>query len=873
MKHWTESQKEAYKAHGNLITVSASAGSGKTAVLVERVIQLVLSQESYCPADKFLIVTFTNDAANEVKRRIFSRLNEEVTKNHENINLRSQLNLINFAFIGTIHSFCAMIVRENYKKIGISKDFKIDENSNFKISVIEKVLSDIYNENEQELFKMIELFDDERDGNLINILDKFYGFLNSIVDPDLFFRNAIDILKTPLEKNKLGDFLLKTVKENLEFAIDFMDESIFVSKRCDKLREKYLVTIEYDLHVLKSINSLDSFYEILNKLKSFEFSKLNLVRGSKYKEKVNFLLKNAKKIIKKLKSIPFTDSYNDSVSMSSVIVKLFSILKKVDYEMTKLKFKENFLNFSDLEKLTLKVITDNHGEKNKVATSLSNKFQEIMVDEYQDVNEIQDKILRLISRNSKNLFLVGDCKQSVYGFRGASPEIFINKINKKNFININLDKNFRSRLEILNFVNFYFKKFMIKNNTVAYNQNEVLKYGSNYQNRDESVVNFCILEFDSEINQLEQEAILISDKIKDMINKNFKIKKNNEERHINFSDFCILIRNFNKKSKHFIRILKKYGIETKPCTINDLFDYDEIKFFISLLQVIDNPLKNISLIALLLSPIFDFSLSELVDIRSKNSDFYFYFALENIALNCSKLSEKCNIFLERLKKFRSFQINMSVLEFINYLILEIESIFIFSDLEKRNLDKFLEFTIIFLEKNKFKNFSEFVSELSNTENINFNTDEFDIFHENAVNIMSIHRSKGLEFPVCFLAACSTEFSRSDDFLIDRNLGIAFKLKNNEGTIRYPNLFKKSLEMSQKNKQISEELRLLYVALTRAKERLFLIISVKDKKKDLECAIQKLHAFRDSTEIHPYFIKGAKSFSDWLLIIFASEIGS
>ncbi len=513
---WTPAQKNAIEATDGTVLVAAAAGSGKTSVLVQRVIKRITNEQNPVDIDKFLIVTFTNAAAYEMRVRIADKLAEMIKKDPKNTNLHKQQMLLKNASIGTIHSFCSKLVKENFYKLGISPKFRIaDENelSLLKAQAIENVLNQFYDESNTEFLRVSNLFSNEKDDSkLIEVILKIYEFTRSSPFPEQWLNDILEIYnsdKFSITTSPWGKTMLNHAKHSLNTAIKLTTSAAKIAESHDEVKKAYLPALNEDILKLAEINeSLNSqtWDNIAQKINSFTCAKFKPLKSGdadSLKNNISYKRAYVKNIMEKLKKY-FSFSASECVKITETLNKilktLFNVILDFSEEFAALKLIKNTADFNDLEHWTLKLLIEN----SETARDISNQFKEIMIDEYQDVNKIQETIFKMISKNESNLFMVGDVKQSIYKFRQAEPTIFLSKKesfelynpDKKNYPSkIILDKNFRSRAEIIDIVNFIFKNLMSKTaGDIEYNDEEALSTGATYPNSDSPCVSLQIID-------------------------------------------------------------------------------------------------------------------------------------------------------------------------------------------------------------------------------------------------------------------------------------------------------------------------------------------------------------------------------------------
>ncbi|MDR1628454.1 MAG: helicase-exonuclease AddAB subunit AddA [Oscillospiraceae bacterium] len=897
---WTQNQKNAINARNGTVLVSAGAGSGKTAVLVERVVKRLTDKISPCSADKLLIVTFTNAAAGEMKKRISNRLSEMIANNPNDINLKRQQILIRRANIGTIHSFCNNIVKDNFYRLNISPNFRISENGEISVlkdKAMNTLMDEFYNENDNTFLELVNTLSQEKnDSSFTDTIEEIYNFIRSFPFEEKWSKEKSNLYlcsgRTDITDTPMGKVIIKHTKESLEFLILLTKNSLQILNKDPNMLKAYFQNIQKNLDLFQNIyNTLnqdwDTVFENINSLKydgSYD-RKVKEIKDNPYKLTIDENKELINKTIKKIKSCFLYDKNENKSTlekMHPLVVKLFEAVAKFGYYLDNLKKEKNIADFNDLEKWTLKLLTEQSQDgkviKSQFAKEFSQKFEEIIVDEYQDTNETQNMIFKMMSKDEKNLFIVGDVKQSIYGFRQARPENFINKKNMYNNYNseidsypakIILDKNFRSTEGIINSVNFIFKNLMSeKTSDISYSQEEYLVCSD--KNLSQSNTSLEIIYGKKDYKNSSSEIIesrRIADLISDMIDKKYMIKDKETTRPVKYSDICVLLRSAKTCAKIYSQELNKLDI---PCFIDlgeNFFDTYEISTILSILKVIDNPIQDIPLIAALMSPIFGFTPDDLSKIRLFRQDVPMYFAIKDLS---DSGNVDCKKFMDKISSYRAFSAVMSVHDLINHIYADTGYTEIIRAMPKgnaklSNLRLFLNYAKKY-QNDICKDLSEFLLFIDRLIDKKINpivssniTSEL----SDEVRIMSIHKSKGLEFPVCILAGCSRQFNKSSKkVLIHPSLGVSFKLKDQKNIINFNNIQRQAIKIGINKQEISENLRILYVALTRAKQKLIIMSHVEN----IEEYLNKMTKLNDiSADISPYIIKNCNCFLDWVTL--------
>ena len=940
------------------ILVSAGAGSGKTAVLTERVVKLVCDENSGVDIDRLLIMTFTKNAASEMRERIEDKLKQQYaslafTDNIKKINhIKKQISLLNRANITTIDSFCNNIVRQYFYKAGVDPAYKIAGDDScrelvkLKNSAIDELFLIKFEVKDNDFLMLLDFFCPEGI-NTEKIKDIFFeldNFLSSVPFPEKWLESALNIYKTKGEEvlsDDMRSFLSEYMQnmgvigeETLTKALLLINETrenyaynaeITSNKKLDVYENAVAATAELLDKCMYACADYDRLYNI------FKSSLPSLRGGSRNNppelEPVFDAVKKYRDTFKrkfwdKLKEI-FAyepESVKNTVKKHYRIIKaLFGLYTEYTKLYREKKDEISVLSFADINRLCIKVLIDEDGNPSAEALEYRNRFDEVIVDEYQDNNMLQEYILNAVTYNKDNLFMVGDIKQSIYKFRHACPDIFAGKyksFNKKELtegdICICLNTNYRSRKSILDTVNFAFYQLMRSDfGGIDYNEEDALKTGADYHDKDnpnitmQNEVIICskniisdndnyyadiqknteYYEEDNDIEELEKgeaEAHIIAQRIIEMTDKKdpFYIYDSDtgKYRPCILSDIAILMRSANTDGGIYSSVLNRYGIDTVSNSRYSLFDELEIKTIMSLLKVLDNPYRDKELITVLHSPIFNISCEELVKIKLIDKKGAMY---DNIIkfLNESTADAGIKQKLERYiyinnrvsamnahKPFFEVLDSIYVLtDYINYIgmikngDMRIENLRLLSDMAKEIYDSGIT------------DFSGIVKQLCETEKeMPMYDGATEVKPINAVRIMSIHKSKGLEFPIVFIAQLNKDIMRmrnEKNVIIDMDMGIAFNDFDVKTRIKTPFINRTVLSELKKSSSFAEELRLLYVALTRAKEKLIMVGSVKDIDKAENMWQEYSNYSKEGVRLPIYAINNAKSYLDWLMIAY------
>lgn len=896
-RQWTPAQQDAITATGGSVLVSAAAGSGKTAVLVERVIRLITRSEKPVDVDRLLIVTFTRAAAAEMKQRLTSEITRLLEDDPYNPLLLRQKQLMYNTSICTIDSFCSSVVREYFHTLGVSGDFRLADEGELKIlseEALTTALEEFYNEGSADFLSLVDAFASKKgDENLRKAVLKIESFLSTQPFGEKWLDDMLRNYdpETPIEQAVWGKIIIDYAKSSVEHAILVTKNSIdkLNDYECDeKLSKALLPIITDDLYFLeKMLDRVEngSWDEISQFVEKFSPARLSAPRGYKddpVKLSVAAGRDEVKDAVKSLSSC-FMWSSEDAkteISYLNVIVsQLFSVVLKYIENFTVLKQKKNILSFSDVELLTVKLLatpTENGYEKTEQAKEISQRFDWVMVDEFQDVNDVQDLIFKCVSIGENNMFVVGDVKQSIYGFRQAKPEIFIDRRKSyKRFDRENadypatiiLDKNFRSREDVCSAVNFIFKNLMsLTSAKMEYNTDEYLNTGASYEPSESCRFELDLLDKEHiEEESVVNEAKFIAHKIHSMMKSGFTVRDGNGTRPATYGDFAVILRSTKGSAAEYVNTLINCGVPAYSEIKESFFDADEIKIMLNFLRVIDNPSLDIPLLSVMCSPVYGFTVDELAKIRSKNRYTNLYSAVSAYAETDKKSAD----FLTELSAIRTYSYTCTIDELLGRLYELTSFMPIISAISNgasavKNLNLLREYARGY-ESNGYKGLNAFVSYMDKLiENGSdlVSSSKTDGDYINMVRVLSIHASKGLEFPVCFIANTSKRFNKTDlneDVLIDSNAGLG--IKHIDGFCRYNTLPRLAVSVEISDNEIAEELRVLYVALTRAKEKLIVVSSQKNPVSYLT----KLSSKIVGGVIDPYTVMRASSISDWICL--------
>lgn len=892
---WTSEQQSAISTKGGALIVSAAAGSGKTAVLVERVIEAILDGASI---DRYLIVTFTVAAAGEMRERIANAISEKLSESPFNRHLQRQNVLVHKAKICTIDSFCIELVRSNFNLLGISPDFKIADETELALirqAICDTIIEEGYSSEDKDFFNLADNFgSDKSDSTLNDIIFKIANVLETVPFSDQWLQKTIGYYN---EEN--GIWLEEAFNSVLDMVLQYINAyNTVMVELADypELYEKYKDTFCADMEMLEDVvlslknNKWDISRE---KAISYEFPRMPSVRGyteHPAKQRASKIRDLLKKDIASLENGLFSltekDMKEDLARLKPLVSSLFEVVKKYENALWEEKLKLNILTFSDIAKLTIKLLVEEVEENTKtikptqIALQTAALFDEIMIDEYQDTNEVQDLIFGSISKNRSNVFIVGDVKQSIYRFRSACPQIFISRKEEADGSTsklINLSKNFRSRKTVLDFINFFYSQTMTKSfGEMDYNEKEMLYLGADFEEQAGYETEIDILEYTSSnenedeaeaLSRDEKEAIYVAKRVKALIDEGFLVYDNEikAKRKVREGDFAILLRSLKNRGEIFRSALERVGVSAFCEATASYFDAYEIEMVISLLQAIDNPYNDIPLLAAMRSPVFSFSPDELAKIRLFDTRGYYYNAVQKAAAE----NEKCQKLIDKLAEFRAVSRDLPVYRLLMHIYNDTALFSIVGGMDggfmrQENLNQLCRHAKNF-EAASIKGLYGFVNFINKIIEKNGDLSGAKASPAgNSVLVTTIHKSKGLEFPVCIVAGCSVQFNKSDLYaplLIHQDYGIGIRIRDVEKLAEFTTMPREVIKNVLMREALSEELRILYVAMTRAKEKLIITTAVKNL--DNKLGALALQIGKDE-KINPYLLMSCGSFSDWIL---------
>lgn len=855
-----------------------------------------------------------------MREKILEAIYKKIEENPEDENLQKQVILLNKASISTIHSFCLDVIKNNFYEIDVSANTRIADDSEILLlqqEVIDDLFEEKYEEEDSNFIKLIKTYTKyNQDEVLKDLILRVYSYIQASPFPEEWLEEQIEKLNiedgTNFSDTVWGKIITENANQILEDSILKLQNIRTKMTRFPEL-DKFTAKIEDDIdkytYIQNNLSDWDTAVEAINTLKNATWIKDQKITNDLKDEAkdVRESTKDEFKKVKKLMNCSSEEAVQDIKYMYPILKMLKDLILEFSQKFYQRKREKNIMDFSDMEHLALKILVkkDENGNivKSEIAKKYENKFEEIAIDEYQDSNLVQEYILTSVSRGN-NIFMVGDVKQSIYKFRQARPKLFLDKYDSYKLEpvdgedrKIQLFKNFRSRSNILDFTNLVFEDIMSRElGNIEYNQDEYLNLGANFeeiQNQDYkteleildlSEENDDIWKTDEEETEEEQEKVedvvlearFVARKIKELIDSKYQIiDKKTGRRDIQYKDIAILLRTSSGVANVYEKEISELEIPVYSDSSSQYLQSVEIETIMSLLRIINNPMQDIPLVTVMRSPIGNFTDNELIEIRMVDRNSSFYEALLKSDL------EKAHRFLSLLKELREDEEYMTLDEWIwniytktgymNYVNLMPNGA-----LRVSNLRMLFERAKQY-EEASFKGLYNFINFI---DKIKFNQEDLKAAkiigeNENVVRIMTIHKSKGLEFPVVILAGVGKQFNFRDlngKILLDQDLGMGPQYIDSDRYIEFKTLAKKALAIKAKNEAISEEMRILYVALTRAKEKLIIVGRQKDvnKKMSEKQKLLEIYSTIDDNKINPYLLQKYKTYLDWLELIYLKE---
>lgn len=857
-----------------------------------------------------------------MRERVLNAIYKKLEENPEDENLQRQITLLNKASICTIDSFCLEVVRNNFYELeNISPNFRIADTTEIELlkqEVIEDIFEEKYETEDEDFTKLINVYTSYRDDTpLKDLVLKIDSYIQSNPFPQKWLAEKIEMfhlegkLENDFSQTIWGKILLQEVKEEV---IDDMDtlKKVEETLSFEPELEKFYQTIRNDVEQLEKLeNSLENWdkaYEIAQTLKfvTWPRQKIDSESKEKVKEIRDEIKKKLSKVLDKILICNSQEANQDINDMYSILVKLQDLILTFEKEFSKRKREKNIVDFHDVEHFALEILLN----ASEVAKKYQDKFEEIAIDEYQDSNLVQEYILTAISRKN-NIFMVGDVKQSIYKFRQAMPELFLNKYETyqkkedklpEEDLKIQLFKNFRSKQNVLRFTNLIFEDIMSQTlGDIEYNEEEYLNLGANYpeSNQNEKIEINIIDPITNEeereeaeeteeiqeenIADVELEAKFVANKIKKLIENKYQVwdKKQEKYRDIQYKDIVILLRTTSNVAPIYEQEILNLQMPVFSDSSQEYLDAIEIQTIMSLLKIIDNPIQDIPLVTVMRSNIGGFTDDELIQIRLADKQDNFYTCLQKAKLSVdSNLKQKIESFLESLNQWRKEQEYLALDELI-WKIYSDTGYYNYAGLMPNGMLRQANLRMLFerakqYETASFKGLYHFIHFIEKLRLSSGDMGAAKIIGENddVVRIMSIHKSKGLEFPVVFLSSTGKQFNLMDlnqNLLLHQDLGIGVKYIDYERQVQYDTLSKAAIRNKVLVETLSEEMRILYVALTRSREKLIITGIKKEYEKQKEKLLQQIERYeKQKGKINPILVKKYIKYIDWILLVYFYE---
>lgn len=902
MTTWTTEQQQAIELRGRSLLVAAAAGSGKTAVLVERIIQKISDTQHPVNLDALLVVTFTNAAAAEMKERIGAAIQQQLLEQPLSEHLYRQSLLLQKAQITTLHAFCLDLVRQNFFRLGLDPQLKIaDETENQLIltEALDEVLEQYYSAPEQleQFVRLVDQYGGREDEQLRSVLLRLYHMAQSMAQPEHWLRQLADAPQTDWFAIALVES-----KRQLQYIQRLLMKAINLAGTDEGLTS-YLLHMEqeYNWSCELLLAAEQGWEPLQERLNSNGFQRLPSTKKGTFDEETKAQVTGyrdaAKKQLEKLRKDYFTRSRQaqlDELQAQQPTRQLLAELTLALMERFQQKKAErNLMDFADMEHFCFQLLYEETPEglqPTALAQGLRQQYEEVMVDEYQDINDLQEAILQAVSREN-NLFMVGDIKQSIYGFRMANPRLFADKYQQfptdgdALCQRLDLNRNFRCRRNVVDGVNEVFIRLMDgQNGDLQYDGQAALVYGADYpavlegqqeipeqiqllvltaaeETAESTETEDAALPEEQPLSTMEAEGLLLCQQMQQLMAEQAQVydKRLQQYRAITWRDMVVLLRAPKAAGTVYARMLQEAGIPAAVDTGEGYFTAWEIQVVLSLLHIIDNPLQDIPLLAVLKAPFCAFTEEELAQLRLLLPKGYFYHCLERAADAAAEpqaamaLQQKAHDFLQQLQQWRQLaqQLDLSSLVWQLYKDTGFyEYVGALRDGVQRQANlRALQERARAYEKTSFKGVFLFLRFLEQLQENQTDLEPARIVsdNENVVRIMSIHKSKGLEFPVVFVGGMGRRFNLRDtqqDFLLDKEYGLAFPAVDGDLEIRYSTIAQKVIAQKKRLVLLQEEKRILYVAMTRARERLYLLGSCADPSKRQEVPSDRAQCYLD-----------------------------
>ena len=939
---WTTEQQQVIDLRNRNILVSAAAGSGKTAVLVERIVKIITDKNHPVDIDHLLIVTFTNAAAAEMRERIGNAIEKALDEQPGNEHLLRQLTLIHNAQITTIDSFCLYVVRNHFHEIDLEPNFRIGDEGELKLlreDVLGRVLEQNYEEPSEAFSDFVEGYASGRtDAALNEMILQLYEFSRSYPWPEKWLDSFVGIYRIENREELDRAEWLAPLTQNIRFVLkdceQLLKQALAITQQDDG-PDMYEKAVQSDLEKYEGLSRLTSFCELSGALSDIKYDRLASSRGFEGDpdklELVKSLREQAKDVVKKLCRQYFFCSPEMMIEQlertEPMLEEVVRLTKQFADEFAAAKRRKNLVDFHDVEHFALQILVDEETEKaKKTAEEFRDTFEEIMIDEYQDSNEVQETLLRSISREERgenNIFMVGDVKQSIYRFRLARPELFMKKydsysLEESTTQRIDLHKNFRSREEVLTCTNDIFYKIMARSlGNVEYDAEAALYPGASYPVSADFIPEILLADSNDELledteltDKKTLEAKIVAEEIKHLMKTQpVTDKEAGTLRAARYSDIVILLRSLSGWADSLVEVLNENGISAHTVSSTGYFSTVEVQTVLSMLRLLDNPRQDIPMAAVLRSPMAGLTDEELAVLRLEDGSVPFHEAVLELAeglyeedgqkeISDSEADSEADQkqgrnadgkkeddiettahrkllkFYKKYRQLRQLVPDTPIHELIEIILRETGyghyvAAMPAGNRRTANLNMLLEKAAAY-EKTSYKGLFHFVRYIDELQKYDVDFGEADMVGENedVVRIMSIHKSKGLEFPIVIVSGMGKNFNKQDTrskMVLHPELGIGLDYMDGKKRIKSPTIAKKAIAKQIDLENLGEELRVLYVALTRAKEKLILTGTLKDAPEKLEFFRQQANLSKAADRPLSYLTReGASGYLDWIL---------
>ena len=911
---WTEEQQKVIQLRNRNILVSAAAGSGKTAVLVERIITMLTEDDPPVDVDKLLIVTFTEAAASEMKERIRLAIEKKLLEYPEDEHLKQQATLIHNAQITTIHSFCLSVIRDHFHAIDIDPGFRIGEEGELKLlrhDVLEEMLEEKYQEGSKSFLDFAAAYSTGRDDKKIeDLILKIYEFSRSYPDSEAWLESCVEAYRIPdvetLEKSSFMQKVMADIRKNLEDARELLAQAEMIALSPDG-PAVYEATLDKDMQVIEELSAIRSYEKMAEAFTNVKWARIAANKDQTVLEEkieqVKKIRELVKGIVKNISGQYFYESPQELVEdlkmCAPAMEELGNLVRLFGEKFEEQKRAQNIIDFSDMEQYALRILTEKSEDgfvPSKIAQEYQNQFYEVMIDEYQDSNLIQEAILNSVStcRSGRyNIFMVGDVKQSIYRFRLSRPELFLEKfytynIEESQTQRIDLHRNFRSRKEVLESANAIFRQIMTeKLGGIVYDEQAALYPGAEYPETENLKTEILLMDSDLDeyqkmdgdtskgiVSERELEARMIAMRIRELLRSQKVVdKETGELRNVRYSDIVILTRSIKGFADVFTEVLNREGIPAYAGTSEGYFQTQEVGVLLDYLRVLDNRRQDIPLAAVLRSSFAEMSDEELAEIRCLYPDKSFFEGVAEYRVHGreQKIREKLEKCLGQMDELRLI-VPYTPMHELLWKILDRTG---YGDYvaampggaqRRANLDMLIEKARAY-EASSYKGLFHFVRYIEQLQKYDVDYGEASIEDEYAdtVRVMTIHKSKGLEFPVVITAGMGKRFNMQDarsTVALHAAMGVGLDAVDLEYRTKIPSIIKKVIQKEEALESLGEELRVLYVALTRAKEKL-IITGTLSKPEDKIAGYQMLGKDTEGT-LSFFQLSHASTYWDWIL---------